>query len=75
MKEIYIRCDCTTEVMRIEYDEEEKQYYISIYEYKTSKYPIRQKLKWIWRIFRFGTPYGDQIVVSKEKMDKLKEFL
>ena len=73
--ELYIQCDCSAEVLKIEFDKEDKQYYISIYEYKTNKYPIKQKLKWIWRIIRYGTPYGDQVVISEEKARKIGRWL
>jgi len=73
--ELYIPCDCSAEVLKIEFDEETKQYFISIYEYKSNKYPISQKLRWIWHIIRYGTPYGDQIVISKEKAYKIGRWL
>lgn len=73
--EIYIPCDCSAEILRIEFDNENKQYYLSIYEYKSNKYPISQKLRWIWRIIRYGTPYGDQVVINQEKAQKIGKWL
>ena len=74
-KEIYIRCGCSAEVLRIEHNKEDKQYYISIYEYKTNKYPLSQKLRWIWRILKYGTPYGDQMVIDEENAGRLGRWL
>jgi hypothetical protein len=74
MKDIYVSCDCGTEVLKIEYNEEDKEYYIGIYQFK-KKYSIRDKLRGIWRIIRNGEPFGDQVVISKEKMDKVIEEL
>jgi hypothetical protein len=56
MKEIYIQCDCGAEILRIEHESEDKQYYISIYKLK-GIYSIFNKLRWIWRIIRLGEPY------------------
>ena len=73
--ELYIPCDCSAEVLKIEFDEESKQYYLSIFEYKSNKYPIIHKLRWIWRIIRNGTPYGDQVVISEDKAQKIGRWL
>ena len=74
MKEIYIPCDCGTEVLRIELDDETKEYFIGIYQFKKG-YTIRDKLRYIWRIIKTGEPYGDQIVINKDKMEELIGFI
>jgi hypothetical protein len=74
MNGFYIPCDCSDEVLGIEYDEESKCFYLGIYEFKR-KYSIRDKLRGIWRILRTGEPYGDQMVISKENMESIKSYL
>ena len=70
----YIGCDCGSEVLRIEYDDECKSFDISIYNLN-KKYPWKFKLQYIWQILTKGEPYGDQIVLRKNSALELKEYI
>ena len=74
MSGFYIPCDCGAEVLGIEYDDESDCFYLGIYEFKR-KYSVRDKLRGIWRIIMTGEPYGDQMVISKEKMKEIRKQL
>ena len=74
MNELYLPCDCSCEVIRLEYDTENNEYFLSIYEFK-KKYSFWHKLKYMWQILRTGEPYSDQISLSKEKMVELKDWI
>ena len=70
----YIGCDCGSEVLSIEFDDESKEFYLGIYQLN-KQYSLRDRLSYIWRIIRKGEPYGDQIVLSKNKAIELKEYI
>lgn len=74
MKEIYINCECGTEILRIEYDEQDEFYYLSIYKLD-KEHSLRNKLRYIWKIIKIGEPYEDQIVITKKQISKLSNFL
>jgi len=70
----YIPCDCGSEVLRIDYDDECKTFDIMIYTLK-GKFPLRHKLRHIWNIIKKGEPYSDQIVLRKNSALELKEYI
>lgn len=75
---ITLPCDCvgTCGVIRIVVDEEtKKDAYISIYKQRDSKVPLGLRLKHIWRVLRYGTPYEDDIVLRSSDLESLVEFL
>lgn len=85
MKIEYIECDCHTELLQLEFENEEEVneeidarfLYISFYNLGVNdfKRPLRSKLRHIWYIITKGTPWSDQIVLRKEERLKLTAFL
>ena len=74
-KEKFIVCDCHSEFVRLIYDKEFEQFDLSIWTQTSSKPTWKNKLRWIWRIIKDGTPYGDQIILNKDKAKELAEYL
>lgn len=80
MRNTIIYCACDTEAIHIQPDTYEgKANYtdISIWEYGCgdSKTSWKQKLRYIWRIIKHGTPYGDQVILDKAGRGLLIEAL
>ena len=71
----YIGCDCGSEVLRIEYDDETKEFYMGILEFKSAKTPFLNRLRLIGHILRHGEPFGDQIILRKNSALELKEYI
>ena len=71
----YIGCDCGSEVLRIQYDDETKEFYIGIMEFKSDKTPFLNRLRLICHILKYGEPFGDQIVLRKNSALELKEYI
>jgi len=61
---VYVDCDCRCKVLRAEYDKE-FGLMISIY-HSSSKYPFIHKLRQIAHTIKYGYPYEDEIILSKE---------
>ena len=71
-------CDCRSEVLVLEYDSESGLMDLAIYEHSVSfrnKMNLYQKLRYIWQVCRYNRPYNDQIVLDKDQIQNLKEFL
>jgi hypothetical protein len=71
-------CNCKSEVLILEYDQEIGLMDCAIYESGISirhKMSWRQKIKYIWQVLINNKPYADQIVLDKTQIQKLKVFL
>lgn len=73
-KPIFIGCSCRGEFLRVSYDRIIDQFDFSIYsmDFRNS---WKYKLKLIWRIIRYGTPYTDQMTIEREELNQLTEYL
>ena len=83
-REKYIKCDCVGEcsVLKVTevpmYNMDEKVDYeilMSIYKKRCNKFSFIHKLKLIWHIIKYGEPYDDDIVISREDAVSLYEWL
>lgn len=77
-KTTFILCDCRSEILFIEYDDQIRLADFAIYENFTShlnKMSFWQKIRYIWQIIWNHKPYGDQIVLNKDQLKQLKTFL
>ena len=73
---LFIRCDCHSEVLVIDYDGSFKMIELSIFSaFVSSKMSIWQKARYIYQILRYGRPYTDQIILHQKQIDELKAFL
>ena len=73
-KELFLPCDCGEEVMHMEKDREDDLVYIAIY----SLYPtmtIWNRLRFVWNALFHTAYYSDQIVLSKDSMKKIVDFV
>jgi len=74
-KEIFIECDCYSEGIKLNYQDE--LLYISLYQrgFKPRTKTIKEKLRWIWQIIIKDVPYDDELIISKDKIKQLSQFL
>lgn len=72
-----IRCSCYHEMLHLSWDEELNILDMSIWApYSTdTKMSWKQRLRYCWRILTHGKPYGDQLVLEKDHIDELAEYL
>ena len=71
-------CGCKNEVLVLEYDKDIGLMDCAIYEHPSSfayKFSWFQKLRYIWRVCRYNRPYNDQIVLNKNQLLRLRDFL
>ena len=73
---LFIRCDCHSEVLVIDYDGVFLMIELSIFSsLLTFKMSFWQKIRYIYQILKNGRPYTDQIILHKNQIDELKAFL
>jgi hypothetical protein len=77
-KTLFIVCDCKSEVLVLEYDHEYDLTELSIYENLSSynyKMSFWQKFRYLYQILIKSRPYSDQIILNKEKIKHISNFL
>lgn len=73
-KIIYLECDCGSEIMKVEKDEE-IGYMVAIYNYGNYRRNLWTRIKYCWRILTKDKVFGDQIILSPEKAKTLSKFI
>ena len=69
-------CECHGDAIYVVKFDDEELIYFSIRHHKGKhKPPISQRLKRIWKILTTGTPYGDEVILNKEKSLQLSSWL
>ena len=78
----FLGCECHTEGLVIEedFDHEYKPFhifYISFWSYGRGGHRLGlwDKLRYCWKIFTTGSPYGDMIVLHRDKALELAKYL
>jgi hypothetical protein len=73
---LFIRCDCHSEVLVLDYDGSFKMIELSIFSsLVSSQMSLWQKIRYIYQIIKYGKPYTDQIILHQKQIDELKAFL
>lgn len=72
--EICLVCDCRSEIFRVEYDPDIDMADIAIYTYGY-KMSLWQKLRYIYSVIVKGKPFGDQVMLNKQQIKALANFL
>lgn len=78
VKTCFIPCDCQTEVLYIEYDNDIRMADVALYEYRgyiVGRMSFWQRLRYCWKILSSGRPYCDQLVLNLQQLKELKSFL
>lgn len=68
-------CDCKNEILVIDYDTNQELADFCIYESPSIKMSFWQKCRHILRLFMKGTPYCDQMVLTKKQLGEIKQFI
>tara|TARA_B000000557_G_C20811171_1_gene460194 strand:+ start:117 stop:434 length:318 start_codon:yes stop_codon:yes gene_type:complete len=76
-EEIFIKCGCTAEGMGIEYDEQSDLFYFSYWSqgFKSGKLSFLQRLRYSWHCLRYGKPFSDELIITKDNASLIVEFI
>uniref|UniRef100_A0A6M3KD67 Uncharacterized protein n=1 Tax=viral metagenome TaxID=1070528 RepID=A0A6M3KD67_9ZZZZ len=75
MKAEWFDCVCYADSLRVDKNAGSDTVDFSIYSQPLVQYPLRFRLRYIWRIIVHGEPYGDQLILSREDADRLAYYL
>lgn len=79
IKPEYIECDCGSEIIQLQYIEDENCLNMSFFSIgkKNNKkmYSWKDKIIHILHIIRYGHPFSDSIILNKQEIKILEEFL
>ena len=73
--EKFFICSCYSHALCLMKFKEEEECYVSIWISGHQSIGWRYKLRQIWRIIKTGTPYGDEVVLSKEEALNLSKHI
>jgi len=75
----YVKCSCSSEVLGVEYDEDIKSFDLFIFKHynNNDRLSFRDRIRYMWKIFRTGQPYSDQMIINSDAKDlaDLLEYL
>lgn len=76
-KTIFLKCDCNCEAVEFLYDEDNEELYITPWKlgFDGNVLSIKDRIRWCFCILKTGLPWDDCIILGKEKIASLKEFL
>lgn len=77
MHEEIISCSCGMEALRIRWNEEDEDDFLElcILDMSNHRPSFWNRLRWIWRIIKYGYPYGDQICLEGTMINELHGIL
>lgn len=74
-EKLFLCCECNSEILVLSPEFEDKEIYCSIYKYRYLKPGLKHRLHHCWHILKTGSPYEDEIILSKNDAKKLKDYL
>lgn len=77
-KRNYFECMCDSEIFTVTAESDPQFEYIEMAMWSRGKgnsYAWKQKLRHVWQILRYGEPFADQIVFTKEEFARFKKFV
>lgn len=78
MENHYIKCECGSELIVVEPDNDDAIIYMSMFEKgidNNYSMTLREKLRWCWHILTTGKPFTDELVLSYSEAKKLGNYL
>ena len=76
-KNVFIAASCIGEGLHVTYDELDGDTYLAFWDYgcKDNKTSWKYRLRHIWRIIKFGTPFDDEVTLDETGRTMLMDAL
>jgi len=71
---IMLDCECGSEIIRIEHIEERKEYNFAMYTLY-NRNTLWGRIKAAWNVLKGGEPNLDQMVISENEMERLRNWI
>lgn len=73
-KELFIRCECQGEVLKVEKWEDEEDYYITVFKYSFPSVSFLRRIKYAIQVLQGRGIRTADIVLSEKSFNKIKKF-
>lgn len=73
-KDLYINCECDSEILRITKWEDEDEFYLTVYEYSPSSVSFSRRIGMAFDILFGKNTVTKELIISKENFNKIKKF-
>lgn len=73
-KDLYINCECNSEILRITKWEDDDEFYLTAYEYSPSSTSFLRQIKRAFNILCGKNTVTKELIISKENFNKIKKF-
>lgn len=73
-KDLYINCECDSEILRITKWEDEDEFYLTVYEYSPSSVSFSRRIGMVFNILFGKKVVTKELIISKENFNKIKKF-
>jgi hypothetical protein len=70
-KELSIDCECKNEILRVEKEDDENEFWLVVYRYCPLRYSLKRRIKFLFT----GQIEFNEVIISKESAIKLRDFL
>lgn len=74
-EDLFLYCDCNNEILVLSPDVDFNEISCSIFRHRYLKPGLKHRLHHCWHILKTGSPYEDEIILSKDNAKKLKDYL
>jgi hypothetical protein len=78
-KEIHLECSCHSHALHIErdpfFDKGDQLWYGSFWMRGYSQKDFWWKWRVAWEVLKTGKPYGDEVVLNKEHLQELSDYI
>src|SRR3990172_6696769 len=73
-KDLYVNCECDSEILRITKWEDEDEFYLTVYEYSPSSVSFSRRIGMAFDVLRGKKIKTKELIISKENFNKIKKF-
>lgn len=72
--ELYLSCECGSEILKVETFADKQEIYISVFKYAPGNTSLRKRLSLAWDVLNGRKINTSDVVLSKSNFDKLRNF-
>lgn len=76
-RSIFIKCECHSEGMGVDYDAKDGYYYFSYWRSGLSNALLswKERLRYCWIVLTKGKAFNDEVILGQDAVDELIDFL
>jgi hypothetical protein len=74
---IFVKCNCCCSSIEFEFDEESKEFYVSVWVRHPGIKPLskKERIRWCEHVMKTGNPWADHTIVTKKDAQRITKFI